>query len=101
MRVQRRPGRDRDAICEELCAQLPRHIRTSPRGLGFFTYDSAKILFAAINRAKSYRFAAVERGLRATQGHRGATGTITINRKTGYRKPFRSAFCASTTKRDS
>jgi ABC-type branched-subunit amino acid transport system substrate-binding protein len=58
----------------------------APGVWGSFTYDSARILFAAINRAKSYRFAAVERGLRATQGHRGATGTITINRKTGYRQ---------------
>ena len=58
----------------------------APGVWGSFTYDSAKILFAAINRAKSYRFAAVERGLRATQRHRGATGTITINRKTGYRE---------------
>src|SRR5215211_2948880 len=52
---------------------------------GSFTYDSASILFAAINRAKSYGFAAVEHRLRRTKGYRGATGTITINRKTGYR----------------
>jgi ABC-type branched-subunit amino acid transport system substrate-binding protein len=52
---------------------------------GSFTYDSARILFAAINRAKSYGFAAVEHGLRRTEGYRGATGTITINPKTGYR----------------
>jgi branched-chain amino acid transport system substrate-binding protein len=53
---------------------------------GAFTYDSVRILFAAIGRAKSSDFAAVERALRATRGFRGATGTITINRKTGYRK---------------
>jgi branched-chain amino acid transport system substrate-binding protein len=52
---------------------------------GSFTYDSAKILFAAIDRAKSYHFAAVERALRATEGYRGATGTVTIDPKTGYR----------------
>lgn len=52
---------------------------------GPFTYDSARILFAAIDRAKSYDFPAVERELRATQGYRGATGTITIDPKTGYR----------------
>jgi ABC-type branched-subunit amino acid transport system substrate-binding protein len=49
------------------------------------TYDSARILFAAIDRAKSYGFAAVERQLRATKSYRGATGTITIDPKTGYR----------------
>jgi ABC-type branched-subunit amino acid transport system substrate-binding protein len=53
---------------------------------GSFTYDSAGILFAAINRGKSYDFAAVERALRATEGYRGATGTITISSRTGYRK---------------
>jgi branched-chain amino acid transport system substrate-binding protein len=59
--------------------------RRTPSVWGSFTYDSAKILFAAINRAKSYSFAAVERKLRRTVGYRGATGTITIDRKTGYR----------------
>jgi branched-chain amino acid transport system substrate-binding protein len=52
---------------------------------GSFTYDSAGILFAAIDRAKSYDFAKVERTLRAIQSYRGATGTITIDSKTGYR----------------
>jgi branched-chain amino acid transport system substrate-binding protein len=52
---------------------------------GSFTFDSARVLFAAIDRAKSYAFAAVERELRATKRHRGATGTITIDPRTGYR----------------
>jgi branched-chain amino acid transport system substrate-binding protein len=56
-----------------------------PSVWGSFTYDSARILFRAIDRAKSYGFAAVERALRHTKDHRGATGTITIDRKTGYR----------------
>ena len=60
--------------------------RQRPGVWGSFTYDSAKILFTAINRAKSYRFSAVESRLRVTRGHRGATGTITINRSTGYRE---------------
>ena len=60
--------------------------RKKPGVWGSFTYDSARILFAAINRAKSYEFAAVERQLRRTRGYRGATGTITLDRKTGYRK---------------
>jgi ABC-type branched-subunit amino acid transport system substrate-binding protein len=57
----------------------------TPGVWGSFTYDSARILFAAINRAKSYGFAAVERRLRATDGYRGATGMISIDAKTGYR----------------
>jgi ABC-type branched-subunit amino acid transport system substrate-binding protein len=52
---------------------------------GSFTYDSATILLRAIDKAKSYSFAGVERMLRRTKGYRGATGTITIDAKTGYR----------------
>ena len=52
---------------------------------GSFTYDSARILFAAIDGAKSYDFAAVENRLRRTEGYRGATGAIAINPRTGYR----------------
>ena len=57
----------------------------TPGVWGSFTYDSARVLFASINRAKSYRFAPVERRLRATKGYHGATGTISIDAKTGYR----------------
>jgi branched-chain amino acid transport system substrate-binding protein len=59
--------------------------KRTPGVWGSFTYDSARILFAAINRAKSYAIGPVERKLRRTSGYRGATGTITINPKTGYR----------------
>jgi branched-chain amino acid transport system substrate-binding protein len=59
--------------------------RRAPGVWGSFTYDSARILVAAINRAKGYGFAAVERQLRATKAYRGATGSITIDAKTGYR----------------
>lgn len=53
---------------------------------GSFTYDSARILFRAIDRAKSFDFGKVEHALRRTNGFHGATGTIAINAKTGYRK---------------
>jgi len=52
---------------------------------GSFTYDSANILFSAINRARSEAFGSVERELRTTTRYRGATGTITIDPTTGYR----------------
>ena len=58
----------------------------APGVWGSFTYDSARILFAAIDRAKGYGFGAVERQLRNTKAFRGATGAITIDTKTGYRK---------------
>jgi branched-chain amino acid transport system substrate-binding protein len=58
---------------------------TKPGVWGSFTYDSARILFRAIDKANGYSLAAVGRQLRRTKGYRGATGTITINAKTGYR----------------
>jgi len=58
---------------------------TRPGVWGSFTYDSARILFAAIERAGSTRFGAVFKALRATRNYRGATGAITIDRDTGYR----------------
>ena len=57
-----------------------------PSVWGSFTYDSARILFRAIDRAKSFEFAKVERALRKTNAFHGATGTITIDPKTGYRR---------------
>jgi branched-chain amino acid transport system substrate-binding protein len=53
---------------------------------GSFTYDSARMLFRAIDAAQSLKISAVERALRQTKGFRGATGPITIDAKTGYRK---------------
>ncbi|MGN6168173.1 MAG: branched-chain amino acid ABC transporter substrate-binding protein [Solirubrobacteraceae bacterium] len=58
----------------------------NPGVWGSFTYDSARILFRAINSAQSFNRPAVERHLRQTKGFRGATGPITINSKNGYRK---------------
>lgn len=57
----------------------------TPGVWGSFTYDSARILFNAIDRARSYAFAPVGRKLRRTKGYHGATGAITIDPKTGYR----------------
>ncbi len=65
--------------------QYQRMFAKRPGVWGSFTYDSATILFAAINRAKSFEFGAVQRELRRTRDHRGATGAITIDRRTGYR----------------
>jgi branched-chain amino acid transport system substrate-binding protein len=66
--------------------QYRRTFRKQPGVWGTFTHDSARILFAAINRAKSYKLGAVERQLRRTKKFRGATGPITINPKNGYRR---------------
>jgi branched-chain amino acid transport system substrate-binding protein len=62
-----------------------RMFHKQPGVWGSFTHDSARILFAAINKAESYRLGAVERQLRRTKKFRGATGAITINPKNGYR----------------
>jgi branched-chain amino acid transport system substrate-binding protein len=65
--------------------QYTRTFHKQPGVWGAFTYDSARILFAAINSAKSYAPGAVERRLRRTKDFRGETGPITINPKNGYR----------------
>jgi ABC-type branched-subunit amino acid transport system substrate-binding protein len=65
--------------------QYRRAFDRRPGVWGSFTYDSARILFAAIERAGSDRFGAVATALRATSGFRGATGTISIDRTSGYR----------------
>jgi branched-chain amino acid transport system substrate-binding protein len=65
--------------------QYRRTFGRNPGVWGSFTYDSARILFAAINRAQSYEFGAVQRQLRRIKGYRGATGAITIDPKSGYR----------------
>jgi branched-chain amino acid transport system substrate-binding protein len=58
----------------------------NPGVWGSFTYDSARILFRAINAAQSYNPTAVERQLRRTKSFRGATGPITINPSNGFRR---------------
>jgi ABC-type branched-subunit amino acid transport system substrate-binding protein len=65
--------------------QYRRAFDKRPGVWGSFTYDSARVLFAAIERAGSTGFGAVSKALRATRGYRGATGSITIDRDTGYR----------------
>ena len=47
--------------------QYQRMFAKRPGVWGSFTYDSAAILFAAINRAKSFEFGAVQRELRRTR----------------------------------
>jgi branched-chain amino acid transport system substrate-binding protein len=57
---------------------------------GVFTYDSAKILFRAIEKAGTTNFGRVQRKLSRTKGYRGQTGKTTIDPSTGYRRqlPF-------------
>lgn len=57
-----------------------------PATWGSFTYDSARILFAAIERAGTTAYRPVMRELKATRGFKGATGTITIDPATGDRR---------------
>ena len=57
-----------------------------PATWGSFTYDSARILFAAMRRAGTTAYRPVMRELKATRGFRGATGTITIDPRTGDRR---------------
>src|SRR4051794_14272108 len=57
----------------------------TPGVWGTFTYDSANVLFAAINKAKAPQFVPVLKTLRATANLPAATGSVTIDPETGYR----------------
>lgn len=57
----------------------------APATWGTFTYDSAKILFAAMTKTKSTAYAPVLAALRQTKDYPGATGPITIAPTTGDR----------------
>jgi branched-chain amino acid transport system substrate-binding protein len=59
--------------------------KKEPGVWGVFAYDSAKILFRAIERTGGTRFKRLQRVLKHTKGYRGQTGTITIDPATGYR----------------
>jgi len=65
--------------------QYRRAFGRRPGVWGSFYYDSARVLFAAIERAGTTAYWAVDRRLRATRDFAGATGPITITRATGYR----------------
>lgn len=53
---------------------------------GSFTYDSALVLFAAMERAATTRFSPLLKTVLNTTQLRGATGTITINPTSGNRR---------------
>lgn len=53
---------------------------------GIFTYDSANVLFAAIEKAGGVDFTSVLKRLDRTRGFAGATGDIAIDPDTGNRK---------------
>ena len=59
--------------------------RAKPGVWGTFTYDSAKLLFAAIRKTRSFEYGALLKSLLHTSGYKGATGTITIDPSTGNR----------------
>jgi branched-chain amino acid transport system substrate-binding protein len=65
--------------------QYHRAFTKKPGVWGVFTYDSARILFAAIEKAGGTGFAPLQTKLKHTKGYRGQTGTTTINPATGYR----------------
>ena len=57
----------------------------TPGVWGTFTYDSGRMLFAAMEQAGTTAYDPVLASLRATVGHLGATGPITIDPATGNR----------------
>jgi branched-chain amino acid transport system substrate-binding protein len=64
--------------------------KREPGVWGVFTYDSARILFGAMEKTGGTGFARLQKRLKHTKRFRGQTGTTTIDPATGYRKqlPF-------------
>ena len=71
---------------ETYVAQYKAAFGKTPDVWGSFTYDSAYVLFDAIERAGTTRYADVLAAVLATKGFEGATGTITINPTSGNRR---------------
>lgn len=65
-------------------AAFERTFKAKPGVWGIFTYDSANLLFTTM-KAKGTGFGPVLKALQNTKGFKGATGTITIDPKTGNR----------------
>jgi ABC-type branched-subunit amino acid transport system substrate-binding protein len=65
--------------------QYRKAFKAEPGVWGVFTYDSARILFRAIERAGGTGFKRLQRRLKRTKNYRGQTGTTTIDAATGYR----------------
>jgi branched-chain amino acid transport system substrate-binding protein len=77
-----------------------RVFKREPGVWGVFTYDSAKILLAAIEKAEGTGFARLQKRLKHTKRYHGQTGTTTIDPATGYRVklPFLSILSVDATK---
>jgi branched-chain amino acid transport system substrate-binding protein len=59
--------------------------KTAPGVWGTFTYDSANILFAAMEKTGTTKYSKVLKALKGTKNFAGQTGPITIDPKTGNR----------------
>ena len=71
---------------ETYVAQYKAAFGKQPDVWGSFTYDSALVLFDAMERAGTTRFAELTAAVLATKGLKGATGTISINPDSGNRR---------------
>ena len=80
--------------------QYRKAFKREPGVWGVFTYDSAKILFRAIERSGGTGFKRLQRRLKHTKGYRGQTGVTTIDPATGYRTelPFLNILRVDATK---
>jgi branched-chain amino acid transport system substrate-binding protein len=70
---------------KKFVARYRKAFKKEPGVWGVFTYDSARILFRAIEKTGGTGFGRLQRRLKHTKGYRGQTGTTTIDPATGYR----------------
>lgn len=80
------PAAEQYPGAEQYVAQYRAAFGKQPDVWGSFTYDSALVLFAAMERAGTTAYAPLLSAVLQTQGLQGATGTISINPDSGNRR---------------
>jgi len=80
------PAAEQYPGAEQYVAQYRAAFGKQPDVWGSFTYDSALVLFAAMERAGTTAYGPLLSAVLQTQGLQGATGTISINPDSGNRR---------------
>jgi len=79
---------DPDSVVQNFVRKYSTLYNDKPDAFAALGYDAGLILFDAIRRAGSVEGANIRDALKATQGFRGVTGTITIDGDRNARKPI-------------
>jgi branched-chain amino acid transport system substrate-binding protein len=79
-------NKDPDPVVQDFVKRYQQKYSKKPEAIGALAYDSAKVLFDAMKRAKSTDGAALKKSVRETKDFPGVTGKITIDDKGNAKK---------------